>query len=128
MGLCSPMGGLSPVQPRGGLRSGPLGARDHWVLWEDEQLPLPLHWVIVGQTLGLGRRLVKQSAIKGGVMLMQTSHSSTRGQKMLAPHNWPKPVKRLLLTSATLLVILAYALLCAGSLILTAALFSQIRP
>jgi hypothetical protein len=47
---------------------------------------------------------------------------------MLAPHNWPKPVKRLLLTSATLLVILAYALLCAGSLILTAALFSQIRP
>ncbi len=47
---------------------------------------------------------------------------------MLAPHDWPKPVKRLLLTGATLLVILAYVLLCVGSLLLTAALFSQIRP
>jgi hypothetical protein len=47
---------------------------------------------------------------------------------MLAPHDWPEPVKRFLLTGATLLVILAYMLLCAGSALLTAALFSQIRP
>jgi hypothetical protein len=45
---------------------------------------------------------------------------------MLAPHDWPKPVKRFLLTGATLLVILAYALLCAGGALLTAALLSQI--
>jgi hypothetical protein len=42
---------------------------------------------------------------------------------MLAPHDWPRPVKHLLLTGATLLVILAYILLCAGSAFLTAALF-----
>ena len=47
---------------------------------------------------------------------------------MLAPHDWPRPVKQLLLTGATLLVVLAYMLLCAGSVILTAALFSQVSP
>lgn len=47
---------------------------------------------------------------------------------MIAPHAWSKPVKRLLLTTAILLVILAYTLLCAGSAFLTAALFSQINP
>jgi len=47
---------------------------------------------------------------------------------VLAPHEWPKPVKRIVLTGAAVLVVLAYALLCAGSLMLTAALFSQIRP
>lgn len=47
---------------------------------------------------------------------------------MLAPHEWPKVVKRFLLTSATLLVILAYMLLCIGSVLLAAALFSQIGP
>lgn len=47
---------------------------------------------------------------------------------MLAPHDWPKPVKHLVLTGATLLVILAYIFLCTGSALLTAALFSQIRP
>lgn len=47
---------------------------------------------------------------------------------MLAPHEWPKPVKRALLTGATLLVILAYLLLCAGSAFLTAVLLSQVNP
>jgi hypothetical protein len=47
---------------------------------------------------------------------------------MLAPHDWPRPVKHLLLTGATLLVILAYILLCAGSAFLTVALFSQFGP
>jgi hypothetical protein len=31
---------------------------------------------------------------------------------MIALHKWPKPVKRLVLTGATLLVIVAYASLC----------------
>jgi len=43
---------------------------------------------------------------------------------MIAPHNWPKPVKQCVLTGATLLVIVAYALLCAGSTLLISALFS----
>jgi hypothetical protein len=47
---------------------------------------------------------------------------------MLAPHDWPRAVKHMVLTGATLLVILAYALLCAGSVILTAALFSRVSP
>jgi hypothetical protein len=47
---------------------------------------------------------------------------------MLAPHAWPQPLKRFLLTAAILLVILAYTLLCTGSALLTAALFSQISP
>lgn len=47
---------------------------------------------------------------------------------MLAPHDWPKPVKQLVFTGAILLVILAYMLLCTGSALLTAALLSQIRP
>jgi hypothetical protein len=47
---------------------------------------------------------------------------------MLAPHDWPRPVKQLLLTGATLLVILASMLLCAGSLVLTAALIAQVSP
>ncbi len=47
---------------------------------------------------------------------------------MITPHEWPKPVKRFVLTGATLLVILAYILLCVGSALLAAALFSQIRP
>jgi hypothetical protein len=47
---------------------------------------------------------------------------------MLAPHDWPKPVKRLVLTGATLLVIVAYIFLCSGSALLTAALVSQFRP
>jgi hypothetical protein len=49
-------------------------------------------------------------------------------RQVLAPHEWPKPVKHFLLTGATLLVILAYMLLCAGSTLLVAALLSQIRP
>jgi hypothetical protein len=47
---------------------------------------------------------------------------------MLALHQWPKPAKLVLMTGAIVLVILAYALLCAGSTLLTAALFSQIGP
>lgn len=47
---------------------------------------------------------------------------------ILVPHNWPKPVKRVVLTGATLLVVLAYALLCAGSALLAATLLSPIRP
>ena len=34
---------------------------------------------------------------------------------MLALHNWPRPVKRLVLTGAALLVALAYAALCAAT-------------
>jgi len=45
---------------------------------------------------------------------------------MLAPHDWPAPVKRLVLTGATLLVILAYILLCAGTGLVTAVLLSQV--
>jgi len=47
---------------------------------------------------------------------------------MIAPHEWPKPVKRFVLTGAALLVILAYVFLCVGGALLAAALFSQIRP
>jgi hypothetical protein len=47
---------------------------------------------------------------------------------MLAPHDWPKPIKRFVLTGATLLVILAYLLLCAGSALLAATLLLQISP
>jgi hypothetical protein len=50
------------------------------------------------------------------------------GCQMFAPHDWPRPVKHVLLTGATLLVVLAYMLLCAGSTLLVAALLSQIRP
>ena len=49
-------------------------------------------------------------------------------RQVLAPHEWPKPVKRFLLTGATLLVVLAYMLLCAGSTLLVVALVSQVRP
>lgn len=47
---------------------------------------------------------------------------------MLVPHNWPSSVKRVVLVSATMLVILAYGLLCAGSAILAATLISPIPP
>jgi len=44
---------------------------------------------------------------------------------MITPHAWSKPVKQFVVTGATLLVIVAYALMCAGSALLMAALFSQ---
>jgi len=47
---------------------------------------------------------------------------------MIAPHDWPKPVKQTVLTGATLLVIVAYALMCAGSTLMIGALFSQLGP
>jgi hypothetical protein len=47
---------------------------------------------------------------------------------MLAPHDWPKPVKQFVLTGATLLVITAYLLICAGSTLLMSALVSQFSP
>ena len=47
---------------------------------------------------------------------------------MIAPHDWPKPVKQTVLTGATLLVIAAYMLMCAGSTLLIGALFSQLGP
>lgn len=47
---------------------------------------------------------------------------------MLAPHDWPEPVKQLVMTGATLLVIVAYMLMCAGSTLLITALFSQLSP
>jgi hypothetical protein len=47
---------------------------------------------------------------------------------MIAPHEWPEPVKQTILTGATLLVIVAYALICAGSTLLIGALFSQLGP
>lgn len=47
---------------------------------------------------------------------------------VFAPHDWPRPVKRFVLTGATLVVILAYGLLCAASALLIAALLSQVRP
>jgi len=49
-------------------------------------------------------------------------------RQVITPHEWPKPVKHFVLTGATLLVILAYVLLCAGSTLLVAALLSQVRP
>jgi hypothetical protein len=45
---------------------------------------------------------------------------------MIAPHDWPKPVKQTVLTGATLLVIVAYALMCAGTTLFIGALFSQL--
>ncbi len=47
---------------------------------------------------------------------------------MIAPHDWPEPVKQLVMTGATLLVIVAYVLMCAGSMLLMSALFSQFSP
>ena len=47
---------------------------------------------------------------------------------MIAPHDWPAPVKQAVLTGATLLVIAAYMLMCAGSTLLIGALFSQLGP
>ncbi len=47
---------------------------------------------------------------------------------MIAPHEWPKPVKQTILTRVTLLVIAAYMLMCAGSTLLIGALFSQLGP
>jgi hypothetical protein len=47
---------------------------------------------------------------------------------MLAPHEWSGSVKRFVLTGATLLVILAYLLLCTGSTLLVATLLSYISP
>ena len=47
---------------------------------------------------------------------------------MIAPHEWPKPIKRLVFTGATVLVILAYASLCAAGWLLSSALLSQVRP
>jgi hypothetical protein len=44
---------------------------------------------------------------------------------MLAPHDWPKPVKQCVVTGATLLVIVAYMLMCAGGTLFIAALFSR---
>jgi hypothetical protein len=42
---------------------------------------------------------------------------------MIAPHLWPRSVKRVVLVSATLLVVIAYATLCSG-LFALAVLFS----
>jgi hypothetical protein len=47
---------------------------------------------------------------------------------MLAPHNWPKSFKQLVLTGAILLVFAAYMLMCAGSTLLIATLLSQLNP
>jgi len=47
---------------------------------------------------------------------------------MIAPHDWPKSVKQCVLTGATLLVIVAYVLMCAGSTLMIGALFSQLGP
>ncbi len=47
---------------------------------------------------------------------------------MIAPHDWPEPVKQFVMTGATLLVIVAYMLMCAGSTLLIAVLFSQLSP
>jgi len=82
----------------------------------------PARWLTVGNALASNRRRVRQNNTKDDLMVMQKEAT------MLAPHDWPKPVKHILLTGATLLVILAYVLLCAGSAFLTAALFSQISP
>jgi hypothetical protein len=42
---------------------------------------------------------------------------------MISPHLWPRPVKSVVLVSATLLVLVAYATLCSG-LFALAMLFS----
>ena len=47
---------------------------------------------------------------------------------MIAPHQWPRPIKRLVLTGATALVVLAYASLCVAGWLLSTALLSQVRP
>ena len=47
---------------------------------------------------------------------------------MIAPHQWPRPIKRLVLTGATVLVVLAYASLCVAGWLLSTALLSQVRP
>jgi hypothetical protein len=54
--------------------------------------------------------------------------NSRQEVKMLAPHDWPKPFKQFVLTGATLLVIVAYMLMCAGSTLLIATLFSWFSP
>ena len=46
---------------------------------------------------------------------------------MVAPHEWPRAVKRLVLTGAALLVILAYLALCSSSTVLAVTLLDQIR-
>jgi len=46
---------------------------------------------------------------------------------MVAPHEWPRAVKRLVLTGAALLVILAYLALCSSSTVLAVTLFTQMR-
>ena len=47
---------------------------------------------------------------------------------MLVIHAWPEPVKKFVLTGATILVIGAYILLCAGSMLMIAALSTQFSP
>lgn len=47
---------------------------------------------------------------------------------MLVLHDWPKPVKQFVLTGATILVIAAYMLFCAGGMLMIAALFMQYSP
>lgn len=47
---------------------------------------------------------------------------------MLVLHDLPKPVKQFVLTGATILVIAAYMLFCAGSTLMIAALFTQFSP
>ena len=44
---------------------------------------------------------------------------------MVAPHEWPRAVKRLVLTGAALLVILAYLALCSSSTVLAVTLLTQ---
>ena len=44
---------------------------------------------------------------------------------MIALHNWPKPVKKLVLTGATALVIVAYASLCIVAWMLATVLASS---
>jgi hypothetical protein len=50
------------------------------------------------------------------------------GFKMIAPHQWPKNVKRLVLTGTTAIVIVAYLLLCLGITVLAGILLSQVGP
>jgi hypothetical protein len=47
---------------------------------------------------------------------------------MITPHQWPKNVKRLVLAGTTVIVILAYLLLCLGSTVLAGILLSQVSP
>jgi hypothetical protein len=47
---------------------------------------------------------------------------------VIAPHDWPRPVKQTVLTGATFLVIAAYMLMCAGTTLLIGELLSQLGP